>query len=251
MRGAVVAICLTLAGWATVAPAQSKPAASTAAAVAATTTTTSPATRPAGAVVLFDGKDQSTWLDKSGKPAAWKAVDGAIEANGTGDIHTKDSYRDFVLHVEFRTPEPKPGQTGQHRGNSGIYLDDRYEVQVLDSYGLEPTKGDCGAIYNQKAPDVNACLPPLEWQTYDMTFRAPRFDAAGKKTENARLTLIWNGRKVHDNAEITGPTRSASEKELPEGPIRLQDHGHPVQYRNIWIVPAPAATTAPAAAPAK
>ena len=243
MRGGVIAlICLTLAvAAARGAAPQSKPATAATSAAA-----TAPTTRPQNAVILFDGKDQSAWLDKAGNPAAWKAVDGAIEANGTGDIHTKDNYKDFTLHVEFRTPEPKPGQTGQHRGNSGIYLDDRYEIQVLDSYGLEPTKGDCGAIYNQKAPDVNAALPPLEWQTYDITFRAPRFDASGKKTENARVTLVWNGRKAHDNAEITGPTRNPKESELPEGPIRLQDHGHPVQYRNIWIVPAPAA-----AAPAK
>jgi hypothetical protein len=232
LRAAYLVVGLGLIGWLfSTAPAGAQPS-------RPATTTSAPVKPPAGAIVLLKGSDQSAWLGTDDQPARWKAVDDeAIEVNGSGDIHTKQKFKDFELHVEFRTPEPKPGQTGQARGNSGVYLDDRYEIQVLDSYGLEPSKGDCGAIYNQKAPDVNAAKPPLEWQTYDITFRAPRFDASGKKTENARVTLIWNGRKVQDNVAITGPTRSPKENELPEGPIRLQDHHHPVQYRNIWIVP--------------
>ena len=196
---------------------------------------------PAGAVVLFDGKDTSHWLGKDNQPCPWKVIDGALQAGG-GDIHTKDGYLDYTLHIEFRTPTPAEGDKGQHRGNSGIYLDNLYEIQVLESFGIEPpTKGDCAAIYNQKAPDVNAAKGPMEWQTYDITFRAPRFDDAGKKTENARVTVIWNGKKAHDNAEITGPTRSKNEKEIPgPQPIRLQDHGFAVQFRNIYLVPASA-----------
>jgi uncharacterized protein YceK len=189
-------------------------------------------------VVLFDGQDVSHWqtLD-GGKPCPWKIVDGAMQAGG-GDIVTKDKFDDYTLHVEFRTPEPKPGQSGQNRGNSGVFLDNRYEIQVLESYGLEPLIDGCGSVYNHKAASVNAAKPPMEWQTYDITFRAPRFDESGKKTEKARVSVIWNGKKVHDNVEIPGPTRTGQSDESPgAGPIRLQDHGHPVQYRNIWLVP--------------
>jgi hypothetical protein len=200
----------------------------------------SPVKAPAGAIVLFDGTDASKWVSVEGaKPCPWKIVDGAMEVNGTGYIQTKDSYGDYTLHVEFRTPEPKEGQTGQNRGNSGVYLAGRYEIQILESFGLAPLKDGCGSIYSRKAPDVNAALPPMQWQTYDITFRAPRFDNSGAKNQNARVTVIWNGRKVHDNVEIEGPTRAGETDEKPgPAPVRLQDHGHPVQFRNIWIVPA-------------
>jgi hypothetical protein len=195
---------------------------------------------PAGAVVLFDGKDTTAWVHKDGEACQWPLVDGAIEVKpGAKDIFTKEKFNDFTLHIEFRTPEPAPTDKGQHRGNSGIYLQGRYEIQVLESFGLPPTVGDCGAIYSIKAPDVNAAFPPLQWQSYDINYRAPRWDTQGKKTENARVTLVWNGRKAHDNAEIPFPTRSHSDEEKPgPGPIQLQDHGFKVQYRNIWIVPA-------------
>ena len=194
--------------------------------------------RPRDAIVLFDGKDLSKWQGKDGGEAKWKLVDDAMEVNGTGDIATRETFGDCELHVEFRTPEPKEGQTGQNRGNSGVFLLNLYEIQVLDSYGLTPAKGDCASVYNQKPPDVNAALPPLVWQTYDIDFRAPRFDSAGKKTESARVTVILNGKKVHDNVEILKGTSGKSPPEQPgDAPIRLQDHHHPVQFRNIWVVP--------------
>lgn len=194
---------------------------------------------PQGAVVLFDGADASAWVTrKDQKPSPWQVAEGALVARG-GDIDTKQQFQDFKLHVEFRTPEPKAGQTGQDRGNSGVYLLGQHEIQVLESYGLEPLRDGCGSIYNQKAADANVALPPMEWQSYDITYRSPRFAADGKtRTEKARVTLVWNGKKVHDNVEIDGATRAGNAEEAPTGPIRLQDHGHPVQYRNIWLVPA-------------
>jgi hypothetical protein len=194
---------------------------------------------PEGAIVLFDGKDLSHWQTAGGKPAAWTIIDNAVEVTPKGgDIVTKDGFEDCTLHVEFRTPVPAEGDKGQHRGNSGIFLQGRYEIQVLESFGLVPTKGDCGSVYSLIPPSKNMALPPEQWQSYDMTFRAPRYDADGKKTENARLTLIWNGENVQDNVEIPSPTRKHDGPE-PKGPapISLQDHGFKVQYRNIWIVP--------------
>jgi hypothetical protein len=208
--------------------------------VRAQTTQPNFAKAPEGATVLFDGADTSEWQMKDGGECAWQVVDGALEVTPKkGDLYTKDKFEDYTLHVEFRTPVPAEGDTGQHRGNSGIFMQNMYEVQVLESYGLVPTKGDCGSVYNIKPPDRNMALKPEEWQSYDITYRAPRFDDSGKKTENARITLVWNGEKVHDKVEIPHCTRSAK---LPEtagpGALQLQDHGFKVQYRNIWIVPA-------------
>lgn len=195
-----------------------------------------PVPPPAGAVVLLDGKDLSQWQRYGGGEPAWKLVDGAMEV-GSGDVITKDKFRDMKLHVEFMPPH-MPKETGQARGNSGVFVMDNYEVQVLDSYGLPKLEvGDCAALYGKKPPDKNAARPPAQWQTYDIEFTAPRFDASGKKTGNARITVHWNGEKVHDDVELQGP--------LPGGPgetpggagVRLQDHGNPVRYRNIWVVP--------------
>ena len=196
--------------------------------------------RPRNAIVLFDGEDLSKWQSKDGEPAKWKIVeDGAMEVvPKTGDLWTRDKFADCKLHVEFRTPIPAEGDKGQHRGNSGVFLMDRYEIQVLESFGLPPSKGDCAALYSITPPTKNVARPPMEWQTYDITFRAPRHDSAGKKIENGKLTLIWNGEKVHENIEVPSPTRNHKGEEPPgPGPIRLQDHGFAVQYRNIWIVP--------------
>jgi hypothetical protein len=196
---------------------------------------------PKGAKVLFDGKSLDGW-GKRGKPtekAGWKLVAGGVmEGNRTGDIVTKETFDGkFLLHVEFRVPyEPK--NSGQGKGNSGVYVQGRYEVQVLDSYGLKSGKSDCAAIYGIAAPTVNVCKAPTVWQSYDITFTAPKFDGK-KKVAAARMTVFHNGVKVHDNVEITSDNTTAGmggDVSKP-GPIMLQDHGHPVQYRNIWIKP--------------
>lgn len=196
-----------------------------------------------GAVVLFgmgasDMKDQWQRADKSN--AAWKVENGAMMAGG-GDIFTKREFGDFQLHVEFKVPLME-GRTGQRRGNSGIKLHGLYEIQILDSYGKEnPGTGDCGAIYQQAAPLVNACKPPNEWQTFNITFRAPRFDKEGKLSEMPRITVILNGITVQNNQEVQAPTgRRGGPAQSPNGPIRLQDHGAPVEFRSIWILPLPA-----------
>lgn len=199
-----------------------------------------PVKAPEGAVVLFDGKDASGWGHDGDKPCGWKLADGALEAQkGSGDLISKQTFQDFQLHVEFWLPMNPPDVKGQKRSNSGVYLQRRYEVQVLDSYGIEkPAPGDCGGIYGQKAADVNACTPPETWQAYDITFRAARFDAEGKKTGNARVTVVHNGVKIHDDVEIKDKTGGGRPEGPEAGPILLQDHGNPVRYRNVWVVPA-------------
>jgi hypothetical protein len=196
-----------------------------------------PAAPPKEAIVLFDGKDTSRWVQDGGKPCAWPVADGCLQV-GKGSIVTRDSFQDFQLHVEFNIPLPPEGAKDQARGNSGVYIQRRYEIQVLDSFGVDPPAfNGCGSLYRQRAPDKNMSKKPGEWQTYDITFRSARFDASGKKTEPARLTLVWNGVKVHDDVEIKDKT-GAGKPEGPEpGPILLQDHGAPVRYRNLWIVP--------------
>lgn len=189
---------------------------------------------PPGAVVLFDGKSTDAWSK------AWKVEDGAMISGG-GSIESKQEFADAMLHVEFRTPN-MPDAKGQARGNSGVFLQGRYEVQVLDSFGIaSPGKGDCGAIYNVAAPLVNASLPPLQWQSYDIVFRAPRFDADGKKTENARITVMQNGRVIQNNTDV--PHNTSAGPGAPEGktgPVALQDHGNPAAFRNVWLLPLPA-----------
>ena len=191
---------------------------------------------PAGAVVLFDGKNLDAWQPRSGKgEVKWRLVEGeAMQVNG-GDIMTREKFTDFKLHIEFRTPY-MPTASGQGRGNSGVYPQGRWEIQVLDSYGLEGADNECGGIYTLARPAVNACLPPLAWQAYDITFRGARADASGRKTENARITVVHNGVTIHDNLELPRTTGGAlDDKDTTPGPILLQDHGNPVQYRNIWL----------------
>jgi hypothetical protein len=196
---------------------------------------------PAGAIVLFDGKDFSQWKQvgkKSGEDAVqWTLVDGAMEVKpGSGSIVTQKKFTDFKLHLEFRTPF-MPEARGQGRGNSGVYLQGRYEVQVLDSYGLEGRDNECGGIYSVGAPLVNMCAPPMQWQTYDITFHAPRFDGAGNRTRDAIVTVDHNGVKIHDRRKVPNPTGGALDSNVNEpGGIYLQDHGNRVQYRNIWLV---------------
>lgn len=196
---------------------------------------------PHGAIVLFDGKNLEHWVQRgSGEPAAWPIEDGAMITKG-GDIQTLELFQDFFLHLEFRVPDSPPEVKGQGRGNSGVYLQGRYEIQVLDSWGiLEPGKGDCGALYNFAAPLVNACKRPEEWQSYDVVFRAPRFDAQGRMTEQARVTVLQNGLVIQNNVLLNGQTGGAINEDYAEpGPLLLQDHGNLVRFRNIWILPLP------------
>jgi hypothetical protein len=198
-------------------------------------------TPPDTAVVLFDGKDLSNWTKLDGGAPAWEVADGAMTVTaGGGDIVSREQFNDFLLHLEFMTPD-MPDATGQAKGNSGVFLQGRYEIQVLDSYGIDvPGMGDCGAIYNQFASLVNACKPPLEWQTYDVIFRAARVGESGEIEENARVTVLQNGIVIQNNVEMLGATGGATDEDAAEpGPLRLQDHGNPVKYRNIWIVPVP------------
>lgn len=177
-------------------------------------------------------------------PADWKIEDNAMIAMFS-DLVTKEQFGDFFLHVEFRVPL-RPEAKGQARGNSGVKLHGIYEIQILDSYGKAvPGTGDCGAVYTQAAPLVNACKPPMEWQTYDISFRAPRFDSNGSVVEPARVSVLQNGIPVQNNQIITGPTSKPkmppSKPYVPpaKGPIRLQYHGNAVAFRNIWIMPLP------------
>lgn len=198
---------------------------------------------PRGAMVLFDGTSSSllrNWTHLDGRPVEWTVADGAMEVNpGKGNIITKDKFGSYQLHVEFMTPL-MPDKKSQERGNSGVYQHGRYEVQVLDSYNNDTYKyGGCGAIYEQKDPDKKVCKPPLTWQTYDITFTAPKVDSDGKVAERPRITVVWNGVKVHDNVEILADnTRAGMTGPVPAtGPIMLQDHGCRVKFRNIWIKP--------------
>lgn len=194
-------------------------------------------TRPADAVVLFDGKDLSGWA-KCGSDEApgWKVENGYMQVQG-GNICTKQKFTDCQLHVEFWLPLMANAQ-GQARANSGVYLQGRYEIQVLDSYGLKSQGGDCGAIYGVAVPLVNACRPPEQWQTYDIIFYTTKFDGKGNKTSDARITVLQNGVLIHNNIEVPGPTAAWANSDIKEtGPIMLQDHGCAVRYRNVWIRP--------------
>jgi hypothetical protein len=193
---------------------------------------------PANAVVLFDGKSLDNWVKRDGKSAAaWKLVDGgAMQVQG-GDIISKEKFDGrFKLHVEFRVPY-QPDAKGQGRGNSGVYVQGRYEVQVLDSYGLKSGMNDCGAIYGVAIPTVNACKAPTVWQSYDILFQAPQC-RDGKKVAPGVMTVYHNGVKIHDNVKITldNTTSGLGGDVCSPGPILLQDHGNPVQFRNVWVV---------------
>lgn len=179
---------------------------------------------PEGAVVLFDGKNADAW--KGGK----LTDDGLLKAG----CETKEKFDSYTLHLEFRTPF-QPAAKDQGRGNSGVYVYDTYELQVLDSFGLDGKNNECGGFYTLREPDVNMCLPPLSWQTYDIEFTAPKFED-GKRTKKGRVTVKHNGVVIHDDYEF--PARTPGRQDEGPGPrqIHLQDHSNPVVYRNIWVV---------------
>jgi hypothetical protein len=203
---------------------------------------------PKDAIVLFDGKSLDGWTKRDGKsPAAWKLIErtGIMQVSG-GDIITKQKFDGkFKLHVEFRVPY-MPKATGQGRGNSGVYVQGRYEVQVLDSYGLKSNDNDCGGLYSVAKPLVNACKAPTVWQSYDIEFQSPGCEG-GKVTTPGIITVHHNGVVIHDKVRlarkkgdkeeiVTNTTSGAGGDPCTPGPILLQDHGNPVQYRNIWLV---------------
>lgn len=181
---------------------------------------------PEGAKVLFDGTTADNFENG-------KLIEGNLLA--ATNVVSKLKLLDHTMHIEFRTPF-MPKSRGQGRGNSGVYLQGRYECQVLDSFGLDGADNECGGIYSINKPIVNACLPPLNWQTYDIDFKAARYDATGKKIENGRTTIRHNGIVIHDDQELKHGTPGHA----PEGPaaygLFLQDHGNPVAFRNIWVV---------------
>lgn len=198
------------------------------------------ATAPSDAKVLFDGKDLSKWKSTGKDSAAgWTVADGAITVKpGTGDIETKDQFEDYQLHIEFRTPADAKGD-GQGRGNSGIFMQGVYELQVLDSYNNRTySNGQAGSIYKKMMPLVNASRKPGEWQTYDIAYTAPKFNKDSMPLTPAYITVFHNGVLIQNHTPIYGTTPyigAAQYQVHGKGPIRLQDHHNTTSFRNIWI----------------
>jgi len=200
---------------------------------------------PSDATVLFDGTQTSmaNWTDTKGQPTKWIAGDGYMESvKGAGYIQSKQEFGSCQLHVEFMTPSKVEGD-GQGRGNSGVFLQGQYEVQVLDSYENKTyPDGQCGALYGRAVPLVNACRKPGEWQSYDIIYHRPFFDRNGKVTRKATFTIFQNGVLIQDHVTLEGGTGWVNAHTVTDyvahgdkGPIQLQDHGNPVRYRNIWV----------------
>jgi hypothetical protein len=192
---------------------------------------------PSDAVVL---SDLSAWVDGEGRPARWSAEDGVITVvPRTGDIRTRESFGDVQLHIEWRSPVLPPAREGQNRANSGVFLQGRYEVQVLDTLTNRTySNGQAASIYKQHIPLVNAARPAGEWQVYDIVYTAPRFGADGAVQSPARITVLFNGVLVQNNVELAGPTTYIGLPQYEahgEAPLQLQDHGEPVSFRNIWV----------------
>ena len=195
---------------------------------------------PADAIVLFDGDEASEWRHTDGRPVEWVVADGVITVvGGTGNIESVRQFGDIQLHLEWRAPVVVEGD-GQGRGNSGVFLQKQYEVQVLDSYDNRTySNGQASSIYKQHIPLVNASRPPGEWQTYDIVFEAPRFTGEGALERPAYITVLHNGVLVQNHSEVQGTTEFIGPPSYtahpPLLPLMLQDHGNPVSFRNIWI----------------
>ncbi len=244
--GALVVIFFALGGWSSVgaqtgkkwkAHDRNRPA-PTAVDPGAPGTETTKGRAPEDAIVLFDGKDLSKWAHKDGSPAKWKVADGYVQVvPDTGDIFTRRPFGNMQLHVEFAEPTPAVGED-QDRGNSGVIIMGLYEIQVLDSYQSKTyPDGQAGAVYGQYPPLVNASRPPGQWQVYDIIFHAPRFEGSGKLLRAAHVTVLHNGVLVQDHVEIHGPTATGEpyKAHAAKLPLELQDHHHPVRFRNIWV----------------
>jgi hypothetical protein len=201
-------------------------------------------------VPLFDGTDLSAWTGPGGGAPGWTIEDGVLVVSpGSGSIETRAPLGSGRLHIEFFIPESPDELTGQARGNSGVYLQNRYEIQILDSAGAAPDAGMCGAVYSLTPPAVNAAAAAGAWQTYDIDFTAPTFDDGGKKTAPARVTVLHNGVTIHDNVEIAHPTGAAAARpEVAAAPLVLQDHGAKIRFRNITFDQRPDDAAPPEAA---
>lgn len=182
---------------------------------------------PRGAIALFDGSSAENFVNG-------KLVEGNLL--GASSCYSKQKFGDHSLHLEFRTPF-MPKSRGQGRGNSGVYLQSRYELQILDSFGLEGENNECGGFYKIAKPMVNMCFPPLSWQTYDIDFTAARWDEQGNKTQNARVTVRHNGVVIHNDRELPHDTPGRDKEGPGPGALFLQNHGNPVVFRNIWVLP--------------
>jgi hypothetical protein len=202
-----------------------------------------PVPAPSDATVLFDGKDLANWVNAKGEPTKWIIRDGYMESvKGAGGVSSRQQFGSCQLHVEFATPSVVTG-SGQGRGNSGVFLQGMYEIQVLDSYENKTyPDGQCGALYGRAVPLVNACCKPGQWQMYDVIYRRPLFEPSGKVIRKAMFTVFHNGVLIQDHVELTGGTGWISAHAITEyvphgdkGPIMLQDHSNPVRFRNIWI----------------
>lgn len=200
-----------------------------------------PANAPSDAIVLFDGTNLNEWTNGKGEPAEWVVADGCVTVKkGTGTMKTKRQFSDYQLHIEWRTPAEVVGES-QGRGNSGIFMQGIYEVQVLDNYNNRTYRnGQAGSIYKQHPPLVNVCKAPGVWQTYDIIYTAPRFNEDGTYFTPPSVTVLQNGVLVQNNVKMRGPTEyigipEYTVKKHGPGSIELQDHGNPVSYRNIWI----------------
>jgi hypothetical protein len=194
---------------------------------------------PSDAIILFDGNNLDSWTDDNGKPAKWIVANHAMTvAPGSGGIKTKQTFGDVQLHIEWRTPADVKGN-GQDRGNSGVFLQERYELQVLDSYNNKTfVNGQAGSLYKQYPPLVNATKGPGEWQTYDVLFTAPKFNADGTLQAAGRMTVLLNGVLIQNNAELKGTAVNVGQpkyKAHGTASIMLQDHGNPTSFRNIWV----------------